>query len=225
MAIDLESRANELERLAKALNADVVNQQETARITTAIESLTGALAKLESQLANRQAMDRVDPSGAQVVDLRVPLTDLAKFCATRGRPTPQRIHAATQKVNQQVSDLESSTRGRWEAWAAGQLSRIERHRIAALPPTDRTAAETRIADLASAAKRPPTPSAISIFEYNLKRVRADLDRVDLPDQVLKVLVRFDTSGGVRLSDLSDDELAILRSDASIAAQFSVRRQP
>ena len=70
-----------------------------------------------------------------------------------------------------------------------------------------------------------TPSAVSIFEYNLKQVRALLDQVDLPDQVLKVLVRFDTSGGVRLSDLSNEELAILRSDASIAAQFSVRRQP
>lgn len=225
MSTDLESRANELEKLAKALSADVVNQQEVARTKTAIESLTGALAKLDSQLASRQSLDRVDPSGASALDLSAPLTDLAKYHSTRGRPAPQRIDAARGKVNQQVSELERSTRERWEAFTATELSGIERHRVAALPPADRTVAENRIRELESAARRPPVPSAVATFEYNLRQVRAELDQVDLPADVLRVLARFDGPGGVRLSELSDDELATLRSDASIAAQFSVRRQP
>lgn len=222
---DLQSRANELEKLAKALSAEAVNQQEVARINTAIASLTGTLAELETQLAARKSMDRVDPSGAQPIDLGAPLTDLAKYNSTRGRPAPQRIHAAAQKVNQQVSDLERSNRERWQAWTAAELNRIQRHRVAALVPVDRTATENRIRDLESAAKRPPSPSAVGTFEYNLRQVRAELDQVDLPDRVLKLLERFESPGGVRLSELSDEELATLRSDASISAQFSVRRQP
>jgi len=225
MPTDLESRANELEKLAKALSAEAVNQQEIGRIKTALTSLTGTLAQLQSQLAARTSLDHLDPSGAQPLDLGAPLTDLAKYNSTRGRPAPQRIHAAAQKVNQQVAELERSTRERWQAWTAAELNRIERHRVAALSGDDRTATESRIRDLELAAKRPPSPSAVAMFEYNLRQVRAELDQVDLPDQVLKLLERFESPGGVRLSELSDEELATLRSDASIAAQFSVRRQP
>lgn len=224
MSTDLLSRANQLERLAKTAKDTAGDQQEIGRLKTAIGSLSRALAELETQLAVRRAMERVDSPRADGLGLDAPLGELRKFIETRGRPTPRRLHGATQKVYQQAKELEEQNQLWWDTWATGELSKIERHKVAALSLADRVSTEIRIRELVSAARKPPTPSMISIFAYNWKQVQADLDRVDLSLPVLEVLARFESPSGVRLADLSDDEIKTLRSETTLAEQFVVRRQ-
>lgn len=224
MEADLLARANLLEKTAKTIRDGAGNEQTIERTKTAVDKLRVAVMDLDARLHTRRALDQVDPAQGATLDLRAPLNDLSTFVAARGRPTPQKIQASTDKVKHLAAVIDQDTRARWQSWTTSSIQGIPRHKAAALPQDDRVRVEALIRNLETAARREPTAGAVDEFRYYLRSVHEDLEQVELDGAILGVLERFTTANGILLSDLSDEEISTLRSDAAIAAQFVVRRQ-
>lgn len=223
---DLLARANQLEKTAKTIRDGAGDQQAIERTKTAVDKLRAAVIELGARLKTRRALDEVVPAhdGMSDPELRAPLSDLSAFVAARGRPTPQKIQAATDKVKHHAAVLDQDARTRWQSWTASSIQGIPRHKAAALSQPDRLRIEGLIRNLEIAARKEPNSSVVEEFRYYLRSVHEDLEKVELSGAILAVLERFATPDGIPLSDLTDDEIATLRSDPAIAVQFVVRRQ-
>lgn len=225
---DLITRANRLEKLAKAARDKEGDQAEVERLKVALDSLGVILSALEADLKTRLALDDLDAPGRIDIDLYTPHSELQTFLASRGRPTTQRIQSAGRRVNDQVEKLREESRVRWEDWSRNAIAGIPRHKVTALPPGDRPRVQTAIEQLDDAVKKAarstPSGDQITIFRLTLRRVLEDLGQIEVDEAVLRVLERFTSPVGVPLVEITDHELDILRSNSSIADQFVVRRQ-
>ncbi|WP_130353759.1 hypothetical protein [Agromyces ramosus] len=225
---DLLTRANSLERLAKAARDKEGDQAEIEKLKLALDGLSTALTVLEEELKTRRVLDSLDAPRLIQIDLQTAHSELRDFVATRGRPTTQRIQSASRRTNEQSARLREESKSRWEAWSRTALDAVPRHKVSALAPDDRSRVGAVIGELDEAVRKAgraaPSVDQIKIFRLHLQRALTDLGQIEVEERVLRVLERFTSTGGVPLLDITDDELDILRSNPSIADQFVVRRQ-
>lgn len=228
MTSELIARANRLEKLAKTARDREGDQAEIERLKLATDKLGLTLTVLEGELRTRSALDLLQTQGRMDLQIETPWIELKSFVETRGRPTTQRVQAATRKVSDQIEALRSESQTRWLQWSADNAASVPRHKVTAMPPSDRVRVEGILRELDDAVRKAsraaPTADAISIFRFQLQRVLEELGQIDLDGAVLSVLERFTSPNGVPLLEITDAELDILRSNPSIAGQFVVRRQ-
>lgn len=224
MTTDLLSRAHRLEKLAKAARDNEGDKQTIERTKTALDKLSMAIQELDTQLKTRRALDRLGMPRREIPDLSGPLDELRDFVVSRGRPSPQKLQGATNRVSQQVALIERESVSRWELWTSGELEKLPVHKVAALSTEERQRVQTSLRELALLSKRAPNEAVASTFGHHLRRVQEDLRQVSLGGPILDVLERFASPSGVSLAELSDDEISALRSVPEIAVQFIVRRQ-
>lgn len=224
MSTDLMSRANRLEKLAKSVSDSQDDKQNIERIKTSLDKLTATIRDLDIQLKTRRALDQLDEPRQTEPDLLGPFQELSTFIASRGRPSPQKLQGTTSRVAQQITAIEGDSRERWVSWTLRELEHLPQHKAAALSAHGRQRVYSNIKELESLARRVPTEALTATFRHLLRQVHEDLGQVSLSDGVLEVLKRFSSAEGVPLTELSDADIVMLRSDPEIAAQFVVRRQ-
>ncbi|QCO97301.1 hypothetical protein FCN77_05685 [Arthrobacter sp. 24S4-2] len=224
MSADLLARANRLEKLAKLAQDSEGDKQNLERVKLAADKLSATLEKLGQELATRRALDGVGVPREFEPDIVSVFVTLRDFIGARGRPTPERIQRANTIVTRQIDELGTDDRDRWVKWTTSELDGLPEHKATALSHQDRFRVAGFIRELRASSRRPPSVEQVSAFKSLLRLVGEELGEIELSGPILRVLERFASADGVALKELTDADIAALRSDSSIEAQFVVRRQ-
>ena len=220
--VSLATRAKRLAALARAKSQDEQESQDQSQIETALDKLDSELASLSAALATYKKLKAIGAPVNDPGDLAKPASRLREQIQTIGRPTPQFLGVRTREVSSARTDISVDNLRSWRSWADSAIRSLPLNLTPRLSITTRSATETRVTRLKklAASASPPTAGEISEFVLVREHVREDLAAVE-GSAVDAVLARF-VDGRIRLSDLDEDEIALLRSEASIAQQLFVQ---
>lgn len=218
----LAERARRLTALARAKRDDLDVSQAQGQVQTALNKLDQELRTLGGVLAVHR---RLKQDGVPVTapgDLEKPAIRL-KEQALLGRPTGQFLNARTRDVVAASTAIEDANAEAWRAWATARLDELPLAVLPRLQPNHRDATSTRIATMRSLATKKPNIADIIQFQQYFDRVEDELDAVESAG-VDSLLERF-IEGRILLADLSDEELGLLREDASLGDQLYLQIAP
>ena len=105
----------------------------------------------------------------------------------------------------------------WQTWAQAEIQNLPLALVPRVNFFQRESTQKRIRELRTAAASVPNVAEVRIFVQKLGAVRDELERVEGSD-IDVVLGRF-VNGRIRLADLTDEELAMLREDDSVSQQL------
>ena len=218
----LAERARRLTALARAKRDDLDVSQAQGQVQTALNKLDQELQALGGVLAvhRRLKMNGVpvsDPS-----DLERPAIRL-KEQASLGRPTGQFLNARTRDVVGARTAIEVASAEAWRAWATAKIDELPLAVLPRLSSNHRDATSTRIAAMRTLAAKKPNIADIVQFQQYFSRVEDELDAVESAG-VDSLLERF-IEGRILLAELSDEELSVLREDASLGDQLYLQIAP
>lgn len=219
----LALRARRLTALARAKREDEKESQDLGQVQTALNRLDQELTTLKAVL---HLHGKLKAAGADVVDIQGllgPPQKLQSHVNTVGRPTAQFLTARTRDVTSARSALEDTNTQAWRAWSSQRLENLPTSLLPRVPLHRRGQASTRLAALRKLAAGTPTITDIIQFQQSYDLVKEDLDRVEVAT-VDRVLERFQ-GGRIRLADLSETELEMLRDDEELRDQLYVHLNP
>lgn len=224
MAGNLLATANRLERLAKLAQDSEGDKLQIERVKLATDKLSNTLEQLGNVLAARRSLDELGIPRGTESEVSLVYMSLRDFVAARGRPKPDRLQRANTAVERQIAEISADSRARWGSWTANALKALPTHKTAALPEQARFRVDRQIKTLEASVRLTPNVAQISTFKSLLWTINEELGEIELSEPVLRVLELFTSGASVALRDVSDADIAALRSDPSVEAQFLVRRQ-
>jgi len=213
----LAMRAKRLAALARAKSEDERESQDQGQAETALRKLNIALATLRGVLATHRKLRAAGVPVGEVQDLDRPATRLLEHVSAVGRPTAQYLIARVSDVTNAHSAMADDDRQAWRAWAEKMIEGLPHALVPRLGFVQRSDVERRIADMRKWAAAPPTHGDVTSFVVSLDRVGDELDHVE-DASIDAVLARF-INGRIRLADLSDDELEMVRAEESLSEQL------
>jgi hypothetical protein len=187
------------------------------------------LTQLEREVAQLRTAVHVH---AEAGTLGVPVEDLSAVIAdgldalrtraSQGLPTQQALRSARDKARRGREAVESAVGTAWELWTEQQLSILQVNRAKRLGPQHRLRAEELVRRLRTAASASQVSvSILGQFRRDLEEFRKALASIGSDDPFVPLFDRIRTER-LTLADLTDDELALLRSDAEAASQIALR---
>lgn len=212
----LADKARRLAALARAKSENEGANQDQVRLQGQLAKLTGELATLEAVLATHRQLNAAGVPVAELPDLTVAVRELRDQVSRIGRPTWQYMMGRVKSVTRSHEDISEADAAAWRTWAQAQVDALP---LALVPRLgfERGATEQRVKRLRALGIDPPRVGAIGEFKTLLGRVREDLERFEGSD-VDSVLQRF-AQGRVLLANLSDEDLALLRSEPALRDQL------
>jgi len=213
----LAMRAKRLAALARAKSEDERESQDQGQAETALRKLNTELASLRSVLVTHRKLRAVGVPVSEVEDLDKPATRLREQISAVGRPTAQYLTARVRDVANAHSAIAEGDRQAWRAWAERTVEGLPHAVVPRLSFVRRSDVAKRIADMRRWAGASPTHGDVTSFVVSLDRVRDELDHVE-DASIDAVLARF-INGRIRLADLSDDELEMVRAEESLSEQL------
>jgi hypothetical protein len=224
-------KATRLQALARTYAEGEAHRRSREQAAAALSDVEEALAGLVDVAEAARAAAR---AGVPLPDLdgllARGLSNLEAKAVTEGLPNRQALQAAKNAITKSRTELEATVLAAWREWAGARAAGLPREKAVLLDRTTREGVENDLRVLTDLARSMPRPGGLTAGTVNrfvavLERVRARLDAVRSDDPVVALLGRLDQSGGLVLADLSDDDLALLRSRAGVAAQLVLRRRP
>lgn len=220
--VSLAIRAKRLAALARAKSQDEQKSQDQSQIETALDKLDSELAELSAVLTTHKKLKAVGALVDNPGDLAKPAARLREQIQTIGRPTPQYLVARTRDVTAARTSIAANNLQAWRNWAEHSIESLPLKLMPRLSITIKPTTDLHVSKLQRLTKSASPPTAIKVSEFvqSLEYVRKNLAGVEgsAVDAVLARLVR----GPIRLSDLDDEEIALLRSEPSIAQQLFVQ---
>ncbi|MER5418956.1 hypothetical protein [Streptosporangium roseum] len=209
-ATSLLSKAEQLQSLARSIELGQKDEQQKLRVRERIVSLALALDRLETQVKLARSLI---PLGIYV-DLSVVDTGHAEFRrrANDGLPSNPSFNTATGKIEASARAIIAAINEQWRAWAEAKLSSLPLNRIAMLDNSNQKASRDSLKLLRElASKESLQLSDIIQFQSSFDLLLERLENVqDAPDELIALLQRFGGSRPVSLSEVSDNEIALLR---------------
>lgn len=214
----LAIRARHLAALARAKSDDERETQDQTQIENALGKLNTELGGLATILKLHHKLAAVGVPVEPVEGLEKPAKKLRDQIEGIGRPTLQFLTARTRDVVKACSEIEAGDKAAWRGWADESIAQLPHGLIPRLGPADRPYVTSRIGDLKKIAVSSKLNSGdVVVFVTTLQLVRDRLGDVE-ESRLDAVLAKFE-NGRVRLADLTDDELRMLREDRSISDQL------
>jgi hypothetical protein len=216
----LLSRAKRLTALSRAKSENAKETQEQGQAETALNNLKAELAKLDNVLAAYRKMNEAGVPVTHLPDLAASARRLRDHVESTGRPTHQFLNARKADVNKAATDVAAANQQAWRLWANEEIDKLP---LAALPKlnlADRRQATSTLETMRKTAAAPQVSSSdVTTFRFALSSVTELLVGVGTTESD-GVLSRFER-GRIPLSLLSDEDLAILRSDEALKDQLYV----
>ncbi|WP_159600119.1 hypothetical protein [Agromyces humi] len=215
-AMTLAENARRLAALARAKRESETDSQEQRRLQTQLEKLSIELGKLKQGLDVHRRLGSIGVPVEDLPDLMTAPREIRDQVSRIGRPTWQYINVRVARVERTSGALTMTDTQAWTAWAQAQVSSLP---VALIPRLgfDRRTTESRVTNLEKLASKAPTLGAMTEFQAVLQRVKEDLEEVESAG-VDAILSRF-VQGRIRLSDLSEEELELLRTDETLRNQL------
>lgn len=140
-------------------------------------------------------------------------------------PTKQALQAAKGKLIENRGELESVLGAAWQEWATARVTEVPIAKVAlVVSRMARQSIEDDLRSLRGMTRSIPSAREVESFGRKLKRVHDVLDALEFEEDMVELLARLGTSEGVVLADLTDDELALLRTRGAVADQIVLRRR-
>ena len=212
----LAEDARRLASIARAKRESETDLQEQRRLQTQIEKLSTELTRLRKGLEIHRRLADIGARVDDLSDLSAGPRAVRDQINRTGRPTWKYINARVSRLESVNGELSEADFQAWTSWALGQISDLATPLIPRLG-SERRNTEARVLNLEKSAGKAPSLAAIDEFQFIWRRVRDDLADVESAG-VNAVLNRF-VQGRIRLSDLSEDELELLRADETLRGQL------
>ncbi|WP_127817848.1 hypothetical protein [Microbacterium sp. CPCC 204701] len=212
----LADDARRLAAIARAKRESETDSQEQRRLQAQIDKLSVELTKLGAALEIHRRLGEIGAPVHNLPDLGSAPRDLRDQINRTGRPTWRHINARVIRLERVNSELAAADTQAWASWADGQISNLATTLIPMLG-FDRRNTEARVLTLQKSAGKPPSLAAIDEFQALWRRVRDDLAEIESAG-ANAVLNRF-VQGRIRLSDITDEELELLRADETLRDQL------
>ena len=217
---DLLTRTKRLRAAARTKRDNQRDQQAQGQVATALSTLRGNLTELGAALALRARLIEAGIPVSEIPDLSKPALALRDHVRDVGRPTGQFLSARSRDVARLRDDARSANGRAWEAWATAALEEVSLDELPAFGERANGVRE-RMRMLWGWARDAPSGANITQFKLTLQFVHEDiaaiLDRSDPEDLWTRI-----SGGRVTLADLSNAELAELRSNADVASKIQLR---
>jgi hypothetical protein len=214
----LAIRARQLAALSRAKSDDERETQDQTQVENALGKLNTELGTLGTVLRLHHKLVEVGVPVEPIEGLDKPAKKLRNQIESIGRPTLQFLTARTRDVVTACSEIEAGDKAAWRGWADESIAQLPQGLIPRLGPADRPYVTSRIGELKKTAVSPKLNSGdVVVFVATLQSVRDRLGDVE-ESRLDAVLEKF-RNGRVRLADLTDDELRMLRDDGSMADQL------
>jgi hypothetical protein len=219
----LKDRAKTLAGRARKITAASITEVSDQQLGLALEKLTFQVAELASL---RLTMEVARAEGIPVPPDPDWTEGLSRYTEQiqGGRPTAPAINGVVRTASRVSGKAREQLADAWSAWAAERVAGLPSSHISALRPSDQIIARRQVTDLSTWSKSAPTATAIRQFANTLELLVETLGDVSISDDLQSALGKANTSSGSPLSSFTDDELAALRNDASIAVQIILRRR-
>ena len=215
--IGLAARAKQLAARARAKSEDEKATQDQGQTETALTKLNSELSKFESVLRTHRALKAAGVPVADYPDLDKPVNMLRARVDQVGRPAAQFLNARTRDLITASSTMAQWDGQEWQTWAQAEIQKLPLALVPRVNFIQRESTRKRIRELRAAAASAPRVAEVRIFVQKLAAVRDELESVER-SHIDAVLGRF-VNGRIRLADLTDEELAILREDDSLSQQL------
>ncbi|NBE85423.1 hypothetical protein [Micromonospora rubida] len=222
-AVSVLDKASLFQTQAEAIHAGRSERQEIERIAHRRSELSTALQALDRALTITRgvaALEGIAPFDKAIDD------GYEKFRRkfTQGNSSNATFKAALTKVQGAAAQREAMAKQAWEAWVGARLDALPSNRDALLSSDERKDVRERRALLAKIRTALPTPSDIRAFATTYELLLDTLQQQpELPNELIDILDRLSARSPLMLSDLSDDDIALLRS-TPVAEQIQLRRR-
>jgi hypothetical protein len=220
MKVSLAMRAKKLAAIARVKRENEKESQDLGQSQTALNKLDYSLAKLSGCLIVYRKLVEVGAPVAEVPDLLTAPQRLQAQVESVGRPTAQFLNARTKDVARAVALIDGENQSAWTTWALQMVDELPSALLPKVPKPRRDETSTRILSLGKFANGIPDVAKIIQFQQAHDLVKEDLSAVESAT-VNPVLKRFE-GGRIRLADLSDEELDLLRADESLRDQLYIQ---
>jgi len=212
----LAEDARRLAAIARAKRESETDSQEQRRLQAQVDKLSSELTRLRKGLEIHRRLAEIGAPVDELTDLSAAPREVRDQINRTGRPKWQYINARVSRLERVNGELALADTQAWTSWAFGQISNLATTLIPRLG-AERRGAEARVQSLEKSAGKAPSLAAIDEFQFIWRRVSDDLADVESAG-VNAVLNRF-VQGRIRLSDLSEDELELLRADETLRGQL------
>jgi hypothetical protein len=212
----LVARARRLTALARARRDDLDASQAQGQVQTALNKLDQELGTLGGALSVHRKLRAIGVLAADPGDLTQPVRRL-KEQAALGRPTAQFLNARIKDVVGTRLAIDDANADVWRGWAAQKIEELPLALLPRVPLSGRDATGRRVTSLRMLAARKPSIPDIVQFQQYYDLVEEELTAVE--GAGIDALLKRFAAGRILLADLSDDELAMLREDTSLADQL------
>lgn len=212
----LAEDARRLAAIARAKRETETDSQEQRRVQNQIEKLRSELITLRKSLEIHRRLADIGAPLNQMPDLAAAPREIRDQITRTGRPTWQYLNARASRLERANVEISAANTQAWTSWATAQISSLATTLIPRLG-SERRNSEARVQTLEKTAGKAPDLAAIDHFRLTWRRVHDDLADVESAG-VNAVLSRF-VQGRIRLFDLSEDELELLRADETLRSQL------
>ncbi|MCZ4552239.1 hypothetical protein [Gordonia rubripertincta] len=215
---DLATRARQLTALARVKRDGLDESQTRGHVQTALNRLDQGLISLGSAINVSRKLKDVGVPVADPINLQQPAVRLQEQ-AELGRPTSQFLQARFRDVDAARLAIEEANGVAWQSWASYVIQGLP---VAMLPRVHfsrRDATKAKIATMRTLGAKTPSIPGIIEFKFLCDRVEEEFSEVG-DAGIDSLLERFE-DGQIKLSELSDDELAMLRGDVSLTDQLYI----
>lgn len=212
----LAEDARRLAAIARAKRESETDSQEQRRLQTQIDKLSVEVVRLRKGLEIHRRLADIGAPVDNLPDLSVGPREVRDQIIRTGRPKWQYVNARVSRLERANSEMSLADTLAWTSWASGQISELPTMLIPRLG-SERRITEARVQNLEKGAHRAPSLAAIDEFQLTWRRVRDDL--ADLESAGVNAVLNRFVQRRILLSDLSEDELEMLRSDETLRSQL------
>jgi len=214
-AMSVLDKARLFQAQAEVLSARRSERQEGERVANRRAELSSDLQGLAAALAAARSVAALGSSDALPSGIDDGYVEFHRKIA-QGNTSDPVFAAAMRKVKTATTA--------WDAWAAARIETVPANRDALLSSGERQQARERRSTLDKLRASPPSAGNVQHFKTTYELLLDTLQsQPDPSEELIELLNRMSGRVPLMLSDLSDEEIALLRA-TSIAEQVELRRR-
>jgi hypothetical protein len=204
-------KALRLQGEARRLDASAQGEEQARRVAGRVNELSAAIGDLAEQIKLARMIHERTAVPVALGDVDAGRENLARR-AGGGLPTDQAFNAARRKVEEATRRLAGENLRVWREWAAQQLAMLDTDRLPMLPVDRQKAVRTTHQKLVKRAETAKVSAVeVTLFFSEYEGLREELAAVpSAPAELLALMERL-SGGDVPLSQVTDEEIALLRS--------------
>ncbi|MEU9460437.1 hypothetical protein [Streptomyces sp. NPDC048312] len=223
-SVTVLEKAQELQNIARSISEGQKERAEQERVLQRIDEVRAALqaAMVQQQIAvllRERTGQALDVSGFEAARAKL------ESKSRGGLPGDRAFLDAKRALDAFTSELSTSLRQLWKAWATAQIQEVSPARFVTLGTDERLEAAALYESMKTKANRSKVDSAsILTFCTDRDALLRLLEHApdDAPEELLELINRLD-AGGVALRELSDADITLLR-DYDQDCWFTVTRK-